>query len=516
MRNIRTLIGLCLGTIALGACGKGGFDNICDYQGACDAPDGGGEAGDGSVLDGGPGDGGGGDVAPLGCDASKDPKDSPACVDDTFGVFVSPTGSDTPGAGTKALPVATIAHAATLTTSAKSRVYVCEGTYPSAIALDATHDGVSIYGGFDCASWAFASKSVKIAPAASAAAPPALTIKGFTKSASFEDLEVDAPNGTAPGDSSIAALVTGSSSITFKRVVLAAGTGVTGTSGAAGAVGTPTPADLSGINAGATGSNADKACTCSSGGTSTGGFGGVGPVAPAGTGDDGKIAQAVLSPAGATGVGGTAIQCANVTPTGGVRGSDAPTGGDALKLTTSGKLDATGWHPANGTTGVSGVPGQGGGGGGGAATSQGGGGACGGCGASGGTGGAGGGASIALAVLASTVTVNASTLSTKKAGDGGGGAGGGTGQAGGARGSASGTACNGGNGGTGGNGGAGSGGSGGIVVGVLYSGTKPTVDPGTTAAITLGGAGAAGAGGKTPALDGKPGLTAPVQDATLL
>ena len=458
-------------------------------------------------------EGGGMDVTPPGCDAGADPKDSPACVASSFGVFVSAAAADDTGDGSKEHPVQKIATAVAKTSALKSRVYICEGSYAAAISIDATHDGVSLFGGFDCSSWQFASKTVKIAPAAIAAAPPALTIAGFTKPASFEDLEVDAPNGTAAGDSSIAALVAGSSGISFKRVILAAGTGVTGTSGAVGVVGTPTPADLSGIGGGLAGSTLDKSCTCSNGGTTTGGLGGVGV---AGTGDNGTIAQAIPSPVGATGAGGTALQCANVTPIGGVRGSDAPAGSDALKLTTSGKLDAAGWHPGNGATGVSGLPGQGGGGGGGATGGQGGGGACGGCGASGGTGGHGGGASIAISVISSAVSLSASILSTKKAGDGGGGAAGGSGQAGGIRGGASGGACNGGNGGRGGDGGAGSGGSGGISVGVLYSGAMPTVDPGTTAAITLGGAGAAGAGGKTPALDGKAGLAAAVQDATLL
>src|SRR3954447_8565266 len=74
-------------------------------------------------------DGGADVVVPAGCDPTKGVKDSPSCVDDGVGVFVSPTGDD--GAtGTKSKPVKSIAKGVELAASrGLPRVYVCEGTY---------------------------------------------------------------------------------------------------------------------------------------------------------------------------------------------------------------------------------------------------------------------------------------------------------------------------------------------------------------------------------------------------
>jgi hypothetical protein len=122
------------------------------------------------------------DTAPLGCDASKDPKDSAACVDDGFGIFVSPTGK-AGATGTKADPVLTIGAALTKTTTAKNRVYICEGTYAEAVSLSAP---VNLYGGFDCATWAYGMKPVKVAPSAAGIAL-SVTASGVT----VEDIEFD-------------------------------------------------------------------------------------------------------------------------------------------------------------------------------------------------------------------------------------------------------------------------------------------------------------------------------------
>src|SRR2546421_9839903 len=65
---------------------------------------------------------------PLSCDTTKDPKDSPGCLDDRVGVFVDgATGKDS-NPGTKLQPFQTIGKALT-STGALTRVYVCEGTY---------------------------------------------------------------------------------------------------------------------------------------------------------------------------------------------------------------------------------------------------------------------------------------------------------------------------------------------------------------------------------------------------
>jgi len=108
----------------------------------------------------------------------------------------------------------------------------------------------------------------------------------------------------------------------------------------------------------------------------------------------------------------------------------------------------------------------------------------------------------ALAVVASKVTLFRSELVTKAGGNGGDAAAGQPGQIGGFGGSAASPGCNGGNGGAGGVGAGGGGGAGGSVFGVVYTGTKPTVDDATIMKITLGQAGGKGAG-KT---DGVPGV----------
>lgn len=86
-------------------------------------------------------------VAPPGCDPTKAPKDSPACVDDNFGVFVSPTGED--GAtGKKAAPDKTIGKGVELAGSrGLARVYVCEGTYGESVEVTKP---VSLCGGLAC------------------------------------------------------------------------------------------------------------------------------------------------------------------------------------------------------------------------------------------------------------------------------------------------------------------------------------------------------------------------------
>src|SRR5690348_15274685 len=92
---MRAYWAFALGLLTLAGC-PAGFPDVCD-NGACD---------DASVGDAGI-------DAPPGCDLSKDPKDSPACVDSTVGVFVDSTKSDT-NDGSKAKPVATIGKALSL------------------------------------------------------------------------------------------------------------------------------------------------------------------------------------------------------------------------------------------------------------------------------------------------------------------------------------------------------------------------------------------------------------------
>jgi hypothetical protein len=475
-----------------------------DGPGTPDAPgaDAGGEA-DAPVADAPP------DTAPPGCDPAKDPKDSAPCVADAYGLFVD-ASKLAGGTGNKASPFNTIGAAlAAAATATQKRIYVCEGTYAEAVSVTSA---ISLYGGWKCADWSYTGTKAKVVPAA---VGYALSVANVAGALTLEDLEFDALPGTTAARSSVAAFVSATPSLTLSRVALAAGAGAPGGDGTAGVTGTPTPADLNGITGGAAGSNANKVCTCSSGGSSTGGQGGTGAVDPAGTGNDGLIVQVTPVPAGFIGKGQSATRCAASDGVG-IAGSAAPVGANAAAGASVGTLDASGWHGTGGATGVSGTPGQGGGGGGGAAASQGGGGACGGCGGTGGTGGTAGGSSIALLAVSSPVNLVSCTLTTRDAAKGGSGKLGGTGQAGGTKGIQSGGACSGGNGGAGGGGGSGSGGAGGVSIGVLYQGTMPTLDSATTGAISTGVLGAAGTGGAAGTNDGKGGAKADVKDVATL
>ena len=86
------------------------------------------------------------------CLSNTDDPSADACVvSDTTGVFVAPTGSDTTGTGTKEAPFATVGKAVTTALTGKKRVYACLGTYSEQVSLTGTDDGLTVYGGLDCA-----------------------------------------------------------------------------------------------------------------------------------------------------------------------------------------------------------------------------------------------------------------------------------------------------------------------------------------------------------------------------
>jgi hypothetical protein len=451
--------------------------------------------------------GGGQDSAPPGCDPTKDPKDSPKCVDDSFGVFVSASAANDTGDGTKAHPVQKIATALGKANATKSRVYICEGTYAEHVAITSA---VSLYAGFSCADWSYTGTKAKVSPTD---AGYALSVANVASAVAIEDLAFTSLPGTAAAPSSITAFVSGSPSVTLRRALLTAGAGFKGKDASGAVTGTPTPADLNGNVGVGNAEGAAKSCTCSSGGTSKGAKGGTGGAAPTG-GDNGETAIAPPSPPTATGAGGTVIDCTNGTASA-KPGSAAPAAASASSPATVGTLDTAGWTPTAGATAPSGIPGQGGGGGGGQTVGAGGGGGCGGCGGGGGAGGAGGGASIALVAVSAPVNLVACQLASANAGSGGIGTAGAAGQNGGLHGTSV-SACNGGNGGNGGAGGAGAGGSGGVSIGVLYKGATPVLDTPTQGAITTGTLGTAGAGGIAGTNDGKSGVAAPVKDVATL
>ena len=373
---------------------------------------------DGGTVDGGRTDGGeGGIIQPPDCDLTKAPKDSPACVDDGVGIFVSPTGSDG-GSGTKAAPVKTIAKA--LAIAGPKRVYVCEGTYDEAVAIGAA---ASVYGGFSCA-WTVTGARPKLAPSKGVA----LAVTKVTGAVVVQDLEiVGAADPGTPGDSAIAAFVSESTNVTFRNVVLTAKDGVAADTGA----GRSNYAGAAKDGANASGATAGVAttCTCTDSTSSTGGAGASG----AGAGlQDGSASPAVGgSNSGLTGL---------TTCTDGQVGANGAAGAVGAAPTTAGTLSASGWSSAaTGPAAPNGKPAQGGGGGGAKtnASVAGGGGGCGGCGGAGGGAGNNGGSSFALLSFKSTVTVEGGALSTGTGGRGGDGAPGQAGQSGGAVGACS-------------------------------------------------------------------------------
>lgn len=447
--------------------GCGGGDNFVACTGAA-CGDGGSDA-----QDGGPNFDG-----PPGCDITKEPKDSLACVDDSVGVFVDASASAAGADGTKAHPFQTISKALD-GAKAKNvpRIYVCAGNYPEDVLLDGGHDGLSIYGGFACNTWQYSGARPVVGKTSLA-----FKVDNLQKPTVIADLLLHAADGKTPGESSIACLVNIVSSATFNRVRFEAGTGKAGQSF------DPTPAAMpasSGNNATTTSGAPQCENTCPDGKSIGGNGGDVGfnnasPGQPQlGGGNMGQLGMSCGS--GGGGGSGTA----------GTAGADM---GGAQSL---GKMQPGAWAPTNGGTGVDGSRGQGGGGG---AGRQGGGGSggCGGCGGKGGGGGGGGGGSIGLLVIGSPVILSFSEIVTTQGGDGGNGAVGQTGQGGGVGGNGAviGVAgCSGGDGGNGGNGGSGGGGAGGVAIGVFWKGAvPPTADVDTRKHITVGGAGKAGLG----------------------
>ena len=354
-------------------------------------------------------------VVPEGCDAAAEPKDAPKCVVSDFGLFVDAAKGLDANAGTKDAPVKTIG-AALGKLGAKSRIYVCEGTYPEHVKLTSA---VALYGGFACATWSYSGTKPTVAPAD---AGYALEIANTTSNVTIADLSFSAANAVDKGESSIAAFVHKASNVVIVRCALEAGVGKEGADGAGGTTGTITAVtgggavNASGYPASGTTAGTIKTCTCSSGGTSSGAGGG----APAGGGGLGMPTLGGSAPN--DGAGGLAnTSCVAAEPNGsGNLGADAANAADGPKVVALGVLAATGWIPQAGTAGPNGTPGQGGGGGGGR-DGAGGGAGCGGCGGTGGKGGAGGGASVALLALDSSVVLRASALTSKAGGAGGAG-----------------------------------------------------------------------------------------------
>lgn len=468
-----------LALFALGgtACGVG---TDCDF-GLC--------AGPAAGVDGGR-DGNPGVVVPAGCDDKAEPKNSPACVDSTFGVFVSRTGKpDAPG--TKEAPVDSIATALTKL-DGKARVYICEGEYGERVTLTAL---VNLFGGFSCADWTYTGKRSVIGTRGQPGY--ALDVANIAEGFELSDLEFVAGDGDSAFVNSVASRFLNVGRVVLRRAKLVAGTGAIGAKGSDGALGsTVKHVNGSGVEITPAGNPAPgsvRSCRCPNSttpNTSGGAGGGLQE-----TGSAGTPAMTATGPGGAdNGAGGAGASGSCSTGKVGATPAPATAGGIA---TTIGAMNDNQWVPSISNDGLVGAPAQGGGGGGGVSNGEGGGGGCGGCGGFGGKGGTGGGASIALFTINSAVNILSSDLVSGLGGAGGAGGAGGLGGNGGDGGTAS-FGCRGGTGGKGATGGSGGGGPGGLSVGILYKGAAPTRDGGSITPGTPGEGGKVTSGNQGP------------------
>ena len=211
------------------------------------------------------------------CDPTQSPSAEPCVVDEAYGIFVAPAGSDA-NPGTKALPVATIGRGMDLAKTASKRVYVCAGRFAEKVAIGTSRDGAAVFGGLDCATWHYdTNNKVIVAPAQTGYA---LELDGLQQGATLEDVEFDAldANPSHPGESSVAVFANGAQNVVLRRVAMVAGavvaTGGAGPSG--GTAGDPSNAyagSLNGTSAGDAGAPSGKTSMCVDGTASVGGAG---------------------------------------------------------------------------------------------------------------------------------------------------------------------------------------------------------------------------------------------------
>jgi hypothetical protein len=449
-------------------------------------------------------------------------------------VFASPQGDDEAD-GTREAPVRTVGRAVALARETKKgSVYLCTGTYDENVLLEG--DAPGLYGGYECADgWARRGNRSTLAPRRGVG----LRVQAVAKPLRLDHLEVRAPGGEEPGESSIAVVVVASPSITFARSELAASDGAPGADGAPPASQeTYAPSGDAGESVlwfGGTCNNWEPNCGLNDASWCYPYAGGY------------RIEFGTCGVGYAGGQGGS--HCPSNSPP--VPGSN----GDGLSTPLDGRPgahgtpgqkggpSARGWGgvspegeylPSNvgteGTPGTSGKPGEGGDGGPapfqysgdfvthkfrpGAGGGQGG---FAGCGGPGGKGGGGGGASIALLAVQSPVHLVATRLRTRRGGPGGGPSAGVSGQVGGSGGpggvntglngnSLGAWGGDGGRGGNGGRGGPGGPGGGGPSIALLVKGAEPVVEQPLPSEVGEGGAGGLALDG----LDGAQGLTGDV------
>ena len=424
--------------------------------------------------------------------------------------FVSPSGSDG-NAGTRAAPFATV-QAAVDAADAQGNggdVYVAGGTYAGSVTL---RSRVSIYGGFDPATW---NRDLAAFRPVIQGGPTAM--QGTQANAlTLEGLEIAAANAADSGQSSVGIALENSADVVIRMNRILAGMGFTSHRGAKGGDGRAGSKGGDGTNSGfCTPPRAGGGGGGSTVSGRTGGAGGNGGALGGFDGDDGAN-----SGGGAGGSGGS-TGSQGTTGTGGDAATEGGSGGAGTAV---GTLAGGSYVPVRAGTGGAGGSGWGGGGGGGgggavvACGAGGGGGGGGGERALGGQGGEGGGGSIGIALsgtssadVANTEIVLADGAQGGRGGDGGAGGPGGSVGTGGSGGSGGAAGRNGGAGSRGGHGGGGGGGMGGPSYGILEGVDASSFRTNNT--ITLGAGGAGGPGGTSSAGATRNGQTGAVGEA---
>jgi hypothetical protein len=427
----------------------------------------------------------------------------------TNSVFMAPGGSDANNGLTPTTPVATLARAFQVaTTAGRTDVLVQAGSYTGEAATLPV--GVSVFGGYS------ANYRTRPGPASTfltTSGPTVLTVTGAgaTRTLDFVSFEVGDRLGSGLFVATVVMDVPSTVEVIFRRGTIRAGRGGVGNAGNQGTTGVA--GDRGTDGSGSTGG---------AGGDPGGGAGGNGRRAASGlNGADGAANDGTAGKGGAG--NGQNLGCADGDPQPGAGGTDGSAPSSAGSPGAAGQSLGTwsaGYVLSSGSQG--GVGGTGGGGGGGGAGGGegcfccrdtgrgGGGGGGGGAGGGGGTGGIGGGASVALVVVSGRLTLQSMQIVAM-----GGGAGG-SGGAGGVRGSRgnggigptgnrdSGAGGNGGNGGDGASGGCGGGGGGGPTLGVWGITSSATIaSTGVTYSL-----GAAAPGGTSCGNAGAAGLRA--------
>ena len=446
-------------------------------------------------------------------------------------IFVSPAGVNTSTCGLDYNdPCQTIQFGISrAVTTSRPHVYVQSGTYSGTVTMA---NGVSVFGGYNF-NWRRRPYSDAGHGVTIAGGVVGVRFNAITQPTWLDDLIVQSANATSSGGSSTGVLVTTSTLVELRGVLVQAGAGGAGTGGSNGGAG-------AGGGPGGTGAPGceDSGFLCGScnrplgggaGGSSCGTPGGTGgqPGHGGGGGSPGLDGTQAFFCPGGPGCGGAGASC------GGSRACDGQTGFDGLAGdggshgtpgANIGAFSSFSYQPANGSAGFSGGSGNGGGGGGGGGGgddncdsygSSGGGGGGGGCGGTRGTGGFGGGGSFGVLAYDSDVVLSGAIVSTASGGVGGrggtggnGGGGGSPGPGGGYGGSGEqddgGDGAYGGWGGSGGRGGDGGGGGGGPSVSLVCLGSSASAV--TVVGTTLTpGAGGGGGGSLAP---GSTGLSA--------